>query len=155
MSYVTATDLRAALSPSTYLAIFDDDNDGTANADVVALVLQRAHAEVISHLPRAFRGAPGDIPADLRPLLQSAELDFAMAFSFERHPEYVRSFGEGQRLSFYKRGRDTMERVATGAQWPTSDTTTLAPRTVGGIVYDHGPRVLTDSPDGTSNGGDF
>lgn len=155
MSYVSAADLQAALSPATYLAIFDDNNDGTANPDVVALIIKRAHAETISHLPRAFRGAPGTIPTDLQPLLQSAELDFAMAFSFERHPEYVRSFGEGPRLSFYKRGIEKMERIATGAQWPTSDTATLQPRTVGGVVYDLGPRTMVDSMNGTSNGGDF
>lgn len=157
MGYITGTDLQAALSPATYLAVFDDSNVGTVNTSAVALVIERAHAEVASYLPRITRTYPGAIPSAVQSLLRAAELEYAMAFAFERHPEYVRSFGEGPRLDMFKRAQARMEAIATGAQFATGDAVApLNPAPVtGGIVVVSGPRMLVDSLDGTSNGGDF
>lgn len=123
MAFVTPTDLRTALSLKTYIAIFDDATTGTvseaiapaAGYDVgVAQVLRRAHAEVISWIFPITNTDPNS--ATQSDLLFSAELDFAVAFAFERHPAYVRAFGEVERASRMKRAADKMQRIQEGLQ---------------------------------------
>lgn len=157
MGYITSTDLQSALSPATYLAIYDDSNTGTANATAVAFTLERAHAQVLSYLPAFTSTAPGAIAAAFLPLLRMAETDYAVAYSYERHPEYVRTFGEQPRAERYKRAEQLMVRISTGMQRPQGDTggPLGASPVVGGVVFEGGPRVMIQGPDGTSNGGDF
>lgn len=155
--YITQADIELRLSPRTVLAIFDDDNDGVADADAVAAIIDDAEAHVDAAL-LGFIDMPAINPADR--LIKRAALNFAIAFSFERHPEYVRSFGEEPRIH-YKRAEDYLDKIqAARRRLPdnNSDLTVAAGGTVknvGGIVTDSGPRTLVDDPDGTQNSGDF
>ncbi len=155
--FITADDLKNALGPSTFLTIFDDLSTGSVPAAPVDLIIKRAHAEVMSYLPRVYDTMPAELPAPVPAILMSAELDYAVAFSFERHPEYVRTFGEQKRLERWNRAEKKMERIASAIQEiaPNDSPPEGKPRTSGGIVYDNARRMLIDSPDGTFNGGDF
>jgi phage gp36-like protein len=156
MAYITQTDLESALSPATVIALFNDQDQGVVYVTALEGVLERASAEVDAYLARVYRGpfpiAQTPVPA----VVKNCTLEFAIAFSFERHPEYVHTFGEQYRgTTRYKRACEMAERLATGLQeipdW------TLSPRggNVGGIVYTQGPRTIIDNPDGTTNNGDF
>lgn len=157
-AFITPSDLRTALTARVYEQVFDDDGDGTVADDdpEVQLVIERAHAEVLSYLPRIWDKS---LPTDVPPLLKSAELDFAVALAFERHPEYVRSVGEEARERRWTRAERKMERIVDGAQVvvgnapPDADT---KPLMQGGIVYNANPRrTIVDGSDDTYNGGDF
>lgn len=152
-TFVAPSDLKLALNPTTYLAIFDDGNTGVVqDTDPgVLLVLERSFAEVLSYLPRIYDSLPTGIPT----LLKSCQLDYAVALSYERHPEYVRSFGEEKRAERWGRAEKRMERIADSFQEITDNAPAARPGNVGGITYDAGPRMLTDSSDGTNNSGDF
>lgn len=158
---ITAADLKLALTPRVYEQVFDDDMDGTVADDEqqVTLVIERAHAEVLSYLPRAWGDGAGSIPTDVPPLLKSAELDYAVALSLERHPEYVRSVGEDARERRWARAERKMERIVEGAQVVVENAppaAAAAPILQGGIIYNPNPRrTIVDGSDDTFNGGDF
>lgn len=156
MAYIDQTDLEAALSPATVLALFNDQNEGVVYTPALLAVLTRASTEVDSYLARDFKG-PFPVPQTPVPaVIKNCTVEFAIAFSFERHPEYVHTYGEQFRgTTRYKRACEMAERLATGLQ-ETPDWV-LQPRggDVGGIIFSAGPRTITDSPDGTYNGGDF
>lgn len=145
MAFVTPTDLRTALSLKTYIAIFDDALTGAVSEAIspapgfdpgVAQVLRRAHAEVVSWIFQITDSDPNS--ATQSDLLFSAELDFAVAFAFERHPAYVRAFGEVERASRMKRASDKMQRIQEGLQRysavGTTAATVVVPKQAGGIV---------------------
>lgn len=154
--YITQEDLEAQLSPTTVMRLFDDENTGTANASAINRVLSRACSWVDSFLARVYRGP---FPVPQRPVPQviiDCALEFAIAFSFERHPEYVATYGESYRAdSRFERACAMAERLCNGLQeipdW------VLQPKAgnIGGIVMDNAQRVILDSPDGTRNNGDF
>jgi hypothetical protein len=148
--YIFQADLENALSVPTVLAIFDDGS-GTVNASAINAVIDRAEAEVDSYLPSNY---PAGTPAPSDRLLKHAALEFAVCFSMEKHPEYVRNFGEEPRTNpRYTRARQLMQRIVDGVQ-RLPDTPTK-PRNVGGVVYSAGPRTIIDNIDGSSNLGDF
>lgn len=156
MPYISQADLEAALSPATVLGLFNDQDQGVVHAPSLLLVLTRASAEVDSYLARVFKGpfpiAQTPVPA----VVKNCALEFAIAYSFERHPEYVHTYGEQYRgTTRYKRACEMAERLATGLQ-ETPDWV-LSPRggNVGGIIYSDGPRTIIDGPNGEYNGGDF
>ncbi len=156
MPYASQEDLEHQLSPTTVRALFDDQNSGQAYVAAVNAVLQRASDMVDSYLARVYKGpfpvAQTPVPSAIR----AATLEFAIAYSFERHPEYVHTYGEEYRSTTReKRAIAMMERIANGLQeipdW------TLQPKqlNIGGIITFSGPRTIIDNPDGTPNGGDF
>jgi hypothetical protein len=115
---VTPSELRSQLNPDVYLACFDDNNDGEVQdteAQVV-LVLKRSRAQVCSWLAPTYRQSLADLDEDDTFLLKSAQLDYAVAYSLERHPEYVRSFGEEKRAERWKRADEMMKRVRSATQ---------------------------------------
>ena len=156
MPYIAQSDLENALSPQTVAALYDDQNVGSAYAPAITAVLTRASTMVDSYLARVFQGP---FPVPQLPVPQAivdATLEFAIVMSFERHPDYVRTFGEEQRSgSRWKRAIDLMERICDGLQeipdW------NLQPKAgnIGGVIYSAGPRTIVDNTDGTSNTGDF
>src|SRR5690242_10024481 len=95
---VTAKTLRTSLSLSTYMAVFDDANTGSADivdsSEQVRLVLVEAHAMVVSFLGDLYTKIPNGTDSELPQLLVHAELLYARAISFDRHPEYTRTFGD-------------------------------------------------------------
>lgn len=151
--YINQIDLENALSSATIIQLFDDDDDGVADADAVASVIDRAEAEVESWMIGDY-SFPLNVPTDR--LLKHSALDYAVAFSFERHPEYVRTFGENPRgHERYKRAMERMQRIQSAQQKLPDETVTQTPRNVGGIATDPGPRIMVTGMDGMSNGGDF
>lgn len=158
--YIAASDLRAALSPAVYMAIFDDEQTGSiADVDAsnaVALVLARAHSRVVSWLGHTYTKLPLATDSEVPYLLKDAELNYAIGMSFDRHPEYVRAYGaDPQRKNAWDQAELTMNRVQEAILRFVDAPSVGKPVNVGGIVFDSGPRTLTDSLDGTYNGGDF
>ena len=152
-------DLVDAINPTTFLAIFDDGNTGilaTAMASTAAvLTLRRAHAKVISYLVPIY--APGVIPAILpdqvSDLLVDAALGFATALAYERHPDYVRSFGEEKRAERKLEADKTMRNIVSGLQRPAEIAT--PPVNAGGVTYNIEPRLTGNETGIAPNLGDF
>ena len=158
--YITATDLRAALSPPTYMAIFDDDQTGsivTVDASTaVLLTLARAHSRVVSWLGHTYTKVPLVTDTDVPFLLKDAELGYAIGMSYDRHPEYTRAYAaDPQRKNAYDQAELTMTRVQEAILRFVDSPTIAAPVNVGCVIYDTGPHTITDSTDGTRNGGDL
>ncbi len=131
--YLVQKDLENKLSPDTIAKIFGDGDNGEINADAVDAVIDDAEAEAESFLV-GFVELPLKDPHDR--LMKLACRDFAMAFSFERHPEYVRSFGEEKRAERWKRGIDRMLRIQKAMQRLSDNEAAKAgpPADVGGKV---------------------
>lgn len=154
--YASENDLRNALSPATVIALFDDENAGTAEAGALKAVLDRASRWVDSYLARVYVGPFPVTQTPVPATIKLATLEFAIAFAFERHPEYVHTYGEQYRASSrFKRGTEIMDRLCQGQQEIPDWSLQPKPRNVGGIITSEGPRTIIDSVDGTYNGGDF
>lgn len=158
-NYLVQKDLENALSARTIQAIFQDDPDDAAiNADAVESVIDRAEAMVDAAL-LGFQPMPLTNPADR--LVKAAALEFAIAFSFERHPEYVRSFNEEQRAGRWKRAQDLLDMIqAAQRRLPDNNAQLIEgggspQKNVVGLLYDGSRRMVIDSADGTHNGGDL
>jgi phage gp36-like protein len=155
VALVTAAELVRYLGDSVALALLDDDRDGTVDSDVVEQIIADAEAEVYSYLPRALADElplTGNVPQ----LLKSAARDFARSLSFQRSPEYVRTYGaEKDQKGAWDRAVARMERIVTSVQrLPEADITSGAV-VAGGVVTSSGPRTIVPEDDGTDNLGDF
>lgn len=154
--YATQEDLESALSPATVLALYDDEGSGVVNETALRNTLARASRRVDSYLARVYVGpfpvTQTPVPAEI----MDAALEFSIAFSFERHPEYVHTFGEAYRAgSRYKRACEMMDRICQGQQEIPDWVLQPKPRNVGGIITFAGPRTIISDIDGRDNGGDF
>ena len=131
---ITQQDLADAITAPVIVAIFDDDSDGVPNATAIAAVIAQAEAEVFSYLVGHYPTNPPPSSLITDPLLKRCALDFAIVFSYERHPEYTRTQGETSRVeSRFKRACDRMKRIQSAMQQPaqTNTTTPVANATVG------------------------
>ena len=159
---VTAELLRAALSPATYLALFDDEQCGVVSeVDIslpVTLTLRRAHTRVQSRLATicGTRPLPGETAAGGSDLLLDAELNYAIGMAFDRHPEYVRAYGEGARQKgAWSMAESIMEDLQAAVLRVVDATPEAAPSNVGGILFSSARRVMLPGSDGSANSGDF
>jgi len=137
--YISVADLLAALGETVLNATADDDNDGTPDPAVLALVIEEAEAEVDSYL-YGFFTLPLMEPTD--PLVRLASLDFAVAFLMERHPEYVRDRDAQYGKDRYARAQDRILRVQQARQRLPREETKQTPKNVGGIVIDGGTKFF-------------
>lgn len=158
MAYITEGDLRAALNPGVFSHLFDDDNDGVIamGQDNVALVIERAHIEVVSYLPALYSALPPDgVPAEVPKLLKSVELDFAIALALERRPELATSLGTTREV-YWRRAEEKMKRITDSVQRITDVASLPQALNVGGIIRS-GDANFPDVPDPVfKNGiGDF
>lgn len=154
--YVTRQDLESMLSPATVMSLFDDEGNGVVSEIAITAVLNRASRTVDSYLARVYTGPFPVTQTPVPEQIKNAAIEFAIAFSFERHPEYVHTYGEQYRAgSRYKRGLEMMDRLCQGQQEIPDWSLQPKPKNVGGIIYATGPRTIVDGPDGTYNGGDF
>jgi hypothetical protein len=155
--YILQSDLEDALSKTTVMRLFDDNNDGEADIDPVNRVIASAEALVNSRIARAYPSLT--LPVTQTPqsaLLKEAALMFAIPLSYRRRPELVRTTGEsGRGPSMMKQAFDYLEGLCTGKQFLFDVPAERKPSTVGGIVYESGPRTMLDDSDGTNNSGDF
>jgi phage gp36-like protein len=155
VALVTSAELVRYLTEPVALALLDDDRDGVIDADVVAQIIADAEAEVYSYLPRAF---VDDLPlaSTVPQLLKLAARDFARSLSFQRSPEYVRTYGaEKDKTGAWDRSVARMERIVTSVQRLPADTLTPGDVIGSGVVLSSGPRTITPDDDGTDNLGDF
>lgn len=152
--YIDQDRLARALTPTTFGELFNDQATGDVDTMAVDDVIDRAEGEVDSQLI-GFRSYPLIEPVDR--LLKQAALTYAIAFSYERHPEYVRQFGENPRANgMYERAEAMMAKIQAGIKaLPDQTAPATAAANSGGIVYDSGPRFCIDSMDGTQNGQGF
>jgi len=152
--YISQAALELRLTPRTLAAIFDDTGDGVVNTAAVDAVIDDAEAEVEGLLGGQYAFPLGE-PND-RLLIKSC-IDFAVAFSYDRAPEYVRTFSEQARdTGLYKRARERVLAIKSAmAILPDQPAGTAAPQNNGGVVVDQGPRMIIDSANGTRNGDGF
>ncbi len=154
--YATRADLESALSPTTVLTLFDDGNSGNVSQVALDGVLNRASRMVDSYLARVFKGPFPVTQTPVPSTITFAALEFAIAFSFERHPEYVHTYGETYRASTrFKRATEMMDRICQAQQEIPDWVLQPKQRNIGGIVIDDGPRTVVDNADGSTNLGDF
>jgi hypothetical protein len=157
---ITAADLRNALSTPTYMALFDDEQCGSyievdASAPVL-LTLRRAHIRCISWLGTNYTKIPASTDSYVSDLLVDAELNYAIGIAFDRHPEYVRAYGEEpKRRAAFDQAELTMTRIQEATLKMVDSPTMEEPLNVGGLVVDNGQRMFLRAADGTNNGGDF
>lgn len=142
------------------MSIYDDEQCGSITevdaSTAVNLTLARAHARVVSWLGHTYNQLPLSTDTDVPFLLKDAELNYAIGMSYDRHPEYVRAYGmDPQRKSAWDQAELCMTRVQQAILRFVDSPTIAAPTNVGGLIYDTGPHTITDSLDGTRNGGDL
>lgn len=159
---VTAEMLRAVLSLPTYMALFDDDQIGSmADVDAslaVTLTLRRAHVRVNARLATIYaaRPLPSGTDAAYSDLLLDAELNYAVGMAFDRHPEYVKAYGEEpRRKAAFDQAELYMELIQAALMRIPESAPETKPRNVGGLILTNDQRVMAPSLDGSRNSGDF
>jgi hypothetical protein len=159
--YIAAADLINRLTPTTYIAIYDDssNNDVTSvNDAAVQLDIDSAEGEVDSYLiTEQSLPLPALAGGKIDRLVRLAAIDFAEALAWLRHPEYVRTFGENKRSAgIWDRANARMRRIKSAIQeLPDNVRENGKPGNVGGVVLDTDKRMIVANIDGTSNSGDF
>lgn len=152
MSYWTLGELQAFVGAPTVQALLDDDNAGVIDTAALLEIQQLSDGMVDGGLARVF---PGPFPLTQTPapvLVRQASLLWAKALLFERHPEYVRRYGEGPR----KTAEAFLDRLIAAREYLTDALNmSTKPGNVGGLVTDSGPRMTINNADGSSNTGDF
>ena len=153
--YIDQGALERAITPQTVAALFTDGNTGAVNTAAVADIIDYAEAEVDSFLI-AYAG-PYPFPEPTDRLIRTAAVNFAIAFSFRRNPEYVRQFGDMNRAdNQYAMAKGLMLRIQQATQrLPDQPAAATAPLNSGGIITSGGPRLMVASSDGTQNGSGF
>jgi phage gp36-like protein len=147
--------LVAAIGPTDVVALFDDDNDGMADAAAIELVIGDAEAEVQSYLVGDYPN-PLPVSASSDNLLRRSAIDFAVCYAYERRPEYPRTKSEAtKRQTRFERATARMQRIQSAIQIPPTLSQAAQPANIGGIVTDNSKRIIIDGADGTFNGGDF
>lgn len=155
--YISQADGESALSAQTVAQLYvDDASSGVVNVQAITDNIDRAEGEVDSFLLGVTVESLSTITGADR-LLRGCALDFFVAFSFERHPEYARTFGDNPRASpQYTRAKERMLRIQAATQrLPDQTKGANPPRNVGGIVRSDGPRMMIQGVDGTNNGAGF
>ena len=84
-------------------------------------------------------------------LIRMSSMLWGKALAFERHPEYVKTFGDGPR----KAAEAFLDRLIAARSYLADALSMTKPNNVGGVVYNRGPRMTLDNTDGTPNSGDF
>lgn len=144
-TYIDAGDLETALTPTTYVEIFaDDPTTSTINSAAVAQVIDRAEGLTDSYL-LGFYSYPLD-PATDR-LIRHATLLFAVAISFMRRPEYVRTYGEVGKVSQYQEAHQMMMRIQAAKQRLPDVAQVSPPKNLGGVVSTYSPPLISDGSD--------
>lgn len=114
--YVDADELLAQIGPQAFLAIFDDENVGTASAAAVAQVCARASNRVDGHLRKIYEAAVvpflGDVPLGAK----EAALEYATGLAYLRRPEYAARYGEKGKVDEFIRAEALCADLAKNLQ---------------------------------------
>jgi len=151
MSYWDQTALEQLIGKQTVLACFDDNNVGAPDPGSLQAVQTLSDRDVDAALATEFEGLtfPLEDPPNL---VVHASLLFGRAYTYERRPEYVKRYG----TSAMDAARAYLEQLISGRKYLTDALgITETPADVGGAVVDNANRIFVDSPDGTSNAGDY
>lgn len=115
---LTADDLVSALSESTYMEIFDDDNTGNRSvvdaSDQVIDCLADADSEIASWVENLYPGA--QISTSTSNLLKSAKKRFARIMAYRRRPELVKTYGAEPSGPLMQEFVELMERIQKSIQ---------------------------------------
>ena len=143
-TYIDAGELETALTRRTYVEIFaDDPTSSTVNADAVAQVIRRAEALVNSYI-LGFYTYPLDPATD--GLIEHATLLFAIALSYARRPEYVRTYGEIGKVTQYQEAHAMMMRIQAAKQRLPEVSQVSPPKNIGGVVSATGTILIGNGP---------
>jgi hypothetical protein len=146
MPYITAQQLTDKLGPQRFLALFDDTGAGAANANAVALVLDEAHAQIVSYIESESAEAPKDDGTEPVPKLYTyAEIALAELLAYERRPEYVRGQGELTMKDRWERFDALMARIKAADMVPDDPNAGEEPVNVGGAYADVNRHVALGS----------
>ena len=104
--YISADDLRLRLSEPTYLGIFDDDNDGTADATAVAATIRDAEAYVNGYLRGVYTIPLSPVPDQAKRI----SLDVAEMYAYARN----RAFTRGDVVAMQKAVREELMDIRKG-----------------------------------------
>lgn len=154
--WLNPSDISDRITVATFNAIFDDANSpGNLNQSAIDAVIEDAEGEVLSWLDEL--GPPpftNQVLTDLGndKLLKRAAADYAVLYAFERNPEYVRAHAKEMERR-QKRADLRMKNVKEARQRPPA--LPEVPANVGGVNVDNAARIVTDSPNGTYNAGDY
>lgn len=142
-TYIDAGELETALGPQTYIELFSPPETNTVDTNAVALTIDRAEGLVDSYL-LGFYTYPLD-PATDR-LIRHAALLFALALSYMRHPEYVRTYGEVGKVTQYQEAHAMMMRIQAAKQRLPDVAQVSPPRNLGGVVSATGTILIGNCP---------
>lgn len=152
--YIKDSDLLTRLNPKLYLVLFDDDHTDDVdqvNDEAVQQVIDAAEAEVDSYLVLIHdMPLPTTIVPKVDRLVKVACLDYASCFSFRRHPEYTRVFGEsGKDKGMWAVAEKRMERLKKDLQMlpDIREQTGAIPKNTGGFVQAVDPRGVENEDD--------
>lgn len=131
MPYIDQDDIASMFTPQVFLQLFDDDGDGIVGpADTnVALVIERAHAEVESYVENLYVTRPTNTPV----LLKSCALDYAYSYALDRRPELAKAYSE-ESTKRWSRAEKRMDRIQKSTQRLIDNTPAGDPANVGGVV---------------------
>lgn len=112
MAYFTQTDLENAVGADIVLRLLDDDNDGTADATVLAALQADADAEVNGYLTRLYTvsAVQASPPATVRRIA----VDVAIQLAYLRRPSFLNERGETPWEARYKRAVEKLRELAAG-----------------------------------------
>jgi phage gp36-like protein len=138
-TYIDAGELETALGRDKYIELFAPPETDVPDAVAVAQVIDRAEGLTDSYL-LGFYTYPLD-PATDR-LIRHATLLFAVALSYMRHPEYVRTYGEVGKVTQYQEADKVMMRIQAAKQRLPDVAQVSPPKNLGGVVAPTGTVLI-------------
>lgn len=117
---VTIDQFRRRLSPHIYLAVFDDDNDGTTETESATDFLLDAQSLVEGALRGNYTLPLSPVPRVVTALV----LDYAQVAAARRHPEVARNMGgdvEKSANARLKQIRDNVIRLDDGVDGASTE----------------------------------
>lgn len=95
---ISQTDIEVRLNPATLIALADDDGDGAADSVVIGEICLDASEEAKGWVATEYRDLfPFTGSASIPRMLKQTAVYYAIAALFDKHPEYVRQYGENDR----------------------------------------------------------
>lgn len=90
MALFTLDELKERLSAEVVRQIYDDDNDGDADAGPIARLIADASSRTVARLLPIYRNALSWTPVTVPNEAKRIALDYAEYYGAQRHSEYVR-----------------------------------------------------------------
>ena len=111
--FVDADSLEVRIGSATFIELFDDDNDGTADPAPLQFILDLANADMMSRLlKKGFSAAQMEAICD-SPILVNCAAEIGMGYAGERRSEWLNDNGDGRYEGIRKRSRAQLTDLAT------------------------------------------